>query len=259
MAAPDHDSPTSDHPAADAPAGSPPKSPSTTRLAGLALAVGLLAGAGAWIAGEAILESYRADLNPRIGREVDVEAVRRFAGAHLASASATFAALGGILGLGLGLAGGLARRSASAGARAALLGCVLGSIAGVSASRLVLPHFFKTHDPQSQDLLPPLLTIASIGSAIGAAGGLAFGVGIGGRNRWLKSTVGGLIGAALAAVFYEFGGAIAFPTAKTELPISLAYASRAMLHVLVATMAAAGSVLALGLAPEKRDGASPAS
>ena len=66
----------------------------------------------------------------------------------------------------------------------------------------------------------PLLTLGSICSSVGAAGGLAFGIGLGGRDRWMKSLLGGLVGAALATVVYELVGAIAFPTDKTELPIS---------------------------------------
>jgi hypothetical protein len=261
MVAPDSGLDPADY-SIDTPSGPPPETLDSSggwgRLLGMALAAGLLAGVVAWLAGEAILEAYRAVLSPKIQREVDVEAVRQFAKAHLTSASGTFTALGAILGLSLGLAGGLARRSASAGARAALLGCVIGSIAGVSCSLLVLPNFFKNQDPQSQDLVLPLLTIGSICSAVGATGGLAFGIGLGGRDRWRKSLLGGLLGAGLGAVVYEVVGAIAFPAGKTELAISITQGTRAMLHVLVAALAAVGSALALGLSSKKRDAASPA-
>lgn len=217
-----------------------------------AMAAGLVAGVAAWLAGEGILESYQSVLNPKIQREVNPEAVRRYARAMLTSAAAAFAALGAILGLCLGLSGGLARRSAPAGVRAALLGCVLGALAGAGSAFAVLPYFFKNLDPQSHDLMFPLLTVGSICSAVGAAGGLAFGVGLGGRGRCLNALVGGLLGAALGAVVYEVVGAIAFPTEKTELAISLSPITRAMFHVLVALMAAAGSALVLGLSSEKR-------
>jgi hypothetical protein len=68
---------------------------SVTRLAGLTLVVGLFAGAGGWLSGEAILCAYRADLDLRIGREVDAGAARRGAGAQLDSASGKFAAFSG--------------------------------------------------------------------------------------------------------------------------------------------------------------------
>jgi hypothetical protein len=261
MVAPDSDSTPADS-NLDAPSGPPDKAFAAvggqSRLLGMALVAGLLAGVAALLAGEAILEAYRADLNPKMQRGMDAQVGRRFASAHLASASGTYATLGAIVGVSLGLAGGLARRSASAGVRAALLGCVVGSVAGVSTSLLVLPNFFKHHDPQSTDLVSPMMTLGSICSSIGAAGGLAFGIGLGGRHRWVKSLVGGLLGAALATVAYEVIGAIAFATDKTELPISQTPTTRAMLHVLVAVLTAAGSALALGLS-QKQEAAPPAS
>ena len=221
------------------------------RTLSLALAAGLLAGGIGWLGGEAILEAYRTVLNPRIGRDVDPEAIRRFANAHLTSASGTFAGLGASLGLFLGLAGGLARRSASGGVRAALAGALIGPALGAGVSLLVLPGYFKGHDPQSHDLMTPMLTLGAICSAVGASGGLAFGLGLGGRDRIVKAAVGGLIGAALGTVVYELVGAVAFPTSKTELPISHALATRAILHVAVATLAAVGSGLALGLSSRR--------
>jgi hypothetical protein len=134
---------------------------------------------------------------------------------------------------------------------------VIGSIAAASVSLLVLPYFFKNRDPQSHELILPLLTVGSICSAIGAAGGLAFGIGLGGRDRWIKSLLGGMLGAGLGTVAYEVVGAIAFATDKTELAISMTAVTRAMLHVLVATLAAVGAALALGLSSKRRDPAPP--
>jgi hypothetical protein len=256
MVTPDSDSTRSDSTIDDA--SRPPSEALTSsggqgRLVAMALVAGLLAGVAAWLVGETILEAYRTILSPKIKREADAGVALQVMRARLLSASGTFTALGAIVGLGLGLSGGLARRSASAGAKAALLGCVVGSIAAASVSLLVLPNFFKRYDPQSQDLVLPLLTLGAICSSVGAAGGLAFGVGLGGRDRWMKSLVGGLIGAALATVTYELVGAVAFPTSRTELPVSLAYATRAMLHVLVAAFAGVGSALALDLSSRKRN------
>jgi hypothetical protein len=262
MVTPDSDS-TPANSTIDAASGRPPESLAFAggqgRLLGVALVAGLLAGVAAWLVGATILESYRDALTPKVTREVDAELVRRFARARLTSAVGTFTALGAIVGLSLGMAGGLARRSASAAARAAIVGCGVGSIAGLSISLLVLPNFYKAHDPQSHDLLLPLLTLGSICSSVGAAGGLAFGIGIGGRGRWMKSLLGGLVGAALATVVYEIVGAIAFPADKTELPISQTHATRAMLHVLVAALAAVGSALGLGLSSKKRNAGPPRS
>jgi hypothetical protein len=224
-----------------------------TRLVAMALVAGLLAGVAAWLVSETILEAYREILAPKVQRGADANVVRRFARAQLESALGTFTALGAILGLGMGLAGGLARRSPAGGAKAALVGCVVGSAAGAIISLIVLPLFFKTHDPQSQDLTLPLLTLGSICSAVGAAGGLAFGIGLGRQERWLKSLVGGLVGGTLAAVVYEVVGAIAFATDRTELPISQTHVTRAMLHVLIGTLAGVGAALGLSLSSRKRN------
>ncbi len=93
---------------------------------------------------------------------------------------------------GLGMAGGLARRSASAGAKAAIVGCVVGSIAGLSISLLVLPNFYKAHDPQSHDLMLPLLTLGSICSSVGAAGAWPSGSVLAGVVAGWKSFAGRL-------------------------------------------------------------------
>jgi hypothetical protein len=223
------------------------------RQVGLALVAGLLAGLAAWLVGETILDAYRTVLSPKVQREADANVALQVVRARLMCASGTFTALGAIVGLSLGLSGGLARGSARAGVKAAIVGCVAGAIAGASVSLLVLPNFFKMYDPQSQDLVLPLLTLGAICSSIGAASGLAFGIGLGGRDRWMKCLVGGLVGAALATVAYELVGAVAFPTARTELPVSHTYATRAMLHVLVAAFAGIGSALALGLSSTKRN------
>ena len=231
------------------------------RLLGMALVAGLLAGVATWLVEETILEAYRQVLSPKVQRGVDAEDLIRAARAHLTSSVYAFTSLGAILGLSLGLSGGLARRSVRAESTGALAGCVVGSIAGASVSLLVLPHFFKAYDPQSQDLVLPLLTLGSICSSVGAAAGLAFGIGLGARDHWLKSLVGGLIGAALATVVYEVVGAVAFPADKTELPISQTYATRAMLHVLVGSLTAVGSALglSLGLSSKKRSAGPPRS
>jgi hypothetical protein len=255
MSSPDSDPTLADSTIDALSANAPKARPSPLGLAWLvaiASVAGSLAGVAAWLASEAILESYWAALKPTVRRDLDAADVRRFARALVMSASATFTALGALVGLSLGLAGGLARRSAAAGAKAALLGCVVGAGATAAVSLLAVPYFFKNHDPQSHDLTLPLLTLASIGSSIGAAGGLAFGIGIGGRDRWLKSLVGGLIGAALGTVIYEIVGAIAFPAARTHLPISETATTRAMLHILVAGYAGVGAAYALGLSSKKR-------
>jgi hypothetical protein len=210
----------------------------------LAMAAGLAAGAASWLAGELILDAYKNELNPRVKATLDAGDIRKFKEAQIASASRTFVLMGGILGLAMGLAGGLARRSPSAGSRSAILGLLLGAAVAGSTAFVVLPIFFKKYDPQSNELMLPLLTQGAIWSAVGAIGGLAFGLGLGGQGRWKATLVGGLVGAAAATVVYEIVGALAFATSKTDLPLSASITTRGIAQLLVAILTAVGAVVA---------------
>jgi hypothetical protein len=56
--------------------------------------------------------------------------------------------------------------------------------------------------------------------------------------------IGGILGAALAAVAYEFTGAIAFATAETFRPMAATWPPRLMAHALVALFTTAGALWA---------------
>jgi hypothetical protein len=216
------------------------------RLLVFAIVAGLIAGAASVLIGERILNSYNRDLFPPIENNPSAENVRRWKEARIYSAALTFATLGGLLGLALGLAGGLARRSTFASARAAILGLVLGSAAAASCSLIFVSIFFKIRDrdAQSVDLTLPLFTHGAIWLAVGAVGGLALGLGLGGRGRWKSTLVGGLAGAAAATVVYELVGALVFATSKTDLPLSSSSTTRGMALVLVASLSSIGAALA---------------
>jgi MFS family permease len=215
------------------------------RLLALALAAGLIAGVASIVAGEVILGHYGAalDLPPSINP--NPELMRRWKEARLYSASLSFTTLAGLLGLAMGMAGGLARRSAAAGVRAAFVGAALGIAVVAPTSLALVSNFFARHDPQSVDLMLPLLTHGAIWSAVGAIGGLALGVGIGGQGRWKATLAGGLVGAGAATIIYEIAGALAFASSKTELPLSSSVTTRAMAQLLVAILSARGAVLIL--------------
>ena len=188
---------------------------------------------------------YRAALLPPLNINPDPEHMRRWRDARLYSAALSFTTLAGLLGLAMGLAGGLARRAASAGVRAAIVGLLLGIAVAAPISLVLVSNFFKRHDPQSVDLVLPLLTHGAIWSAVGAIGGLALGLGLGGQGRWKATLAGGLVGAAAATIIYEIVGAVAFASSKTDLPLSSSVATRGMAQLLVAILSAIGAVLAL--------------
>ena len=165
-----------------------PSPESLSRLLVIALAAALVAGMTSLLVGEVILKAYQSDLFPRLKIRPTAEDMRRLSDAQRLSAALTFTVMGGLFGLAMGLAGGLARRSVAAGARAAILGFLLGTVAAAFPGALLLPMFFKRHDPQSGDLVLPLLTHGGIWSPVGplAAWRSAWDSAVGdvGKQRW---------------------------------------------------------------------------
>jgi hypothetical protein len=215
------------------------------RLLIFASIAGLMAGVASLLAGEAVLRRYQSDLLAPLNISPSPEDMRRWKDARVYSATLTFAAMGGIFGFAMGLAGGAARRKVSAGARAAIVGSVLGSAGAAAAALGLVSVFFQRFDPQSGDLVLPLLTHGAIWSTVGAIGGLAFGLGLAGQGLWKSTLAGGFAGAVLATVVYEIVGALLFATSKTHLPVSSSIATRGMAQLLVAILSAAGAALAL--------------
>ena len=129
--------------------------------------------------------------------------------------------------------------------QAAILGCVLGTATAGGIARVLVPIVFKRFDPNSSSLVVPLPTHGAIWAGIGADSGLVFAVGLGGRSRWITTLVGGLLGAAPAAIVYENVGALAFSSDHTDLPLSASITTRGMAQFLVAIFSAIGAVLAL--------------
>ena len=225
-------------------------------LLALAIAAALIAGGASLFAGEAILKSYQSDLVPALKVTPIAEDMRRWRDARLYSATLIFTTMGGLLGMTMGLAGGLARCSVFASARAAILGLLLGTAAVGCLALVLVSIFFKRYDPQEGDLVLPLLTHGAIWSAVGAIGGLAFGLGLGGQGRWKATLLGGLVGAAAATIVYEIVGALAFPSSKTDMPVSSSITTRGLAQLLVAILSAGGAVLALNQSPKKKTSSS---
>ena len=229
------------------------------RIWALAVGAGFLAGVLSWVAGEMALTAFKPELEEAHGMGVVLLLPSRKGEikADTQNAALAFGLLGAILGLGLGITGGLVsgairiRRGAIAG----LIGLAVGGALGVGASLAFVPVFNQARmaNPLSLDLTIPMLVHAGIWAAVGAGGGLAFGIGSGGdRRRIARTTIGGLVGGALAAVAYETIGALAFPLADTPRPLSLTWRSRLLARLLVATLAAAGAAAAVTLETSRR-------
>ena len=70
----------------------------------------------------------------------------------------------------------------------------------------------------SAEMASSLLVHGLPWAAVGAAGGLAFGIGLGGRARAVRGLLGGLLGAIAGAFLYEIIGALALPDARSSSP-----------------------------------------
>lgn len=234
---------------------------SQVRTVLLALLAGIVAGLISWLGSEAAYREFTpsADLarakekaiaisalaanDPKMAAEED----RQIKANEARNVAFSAGLLGGAVGLALGLAGGIAARSMRKSLSSALAGLILGGAAGAFVPWVVLPLYYRFAGPASASLVPALLLHGSLWSAAGIAGGLALGAGLGGASRVIRTLVGGLLGAWLGTLVYEFAGALAFPpTTRTYLPIAMSSGARlvgflavAILTALVAAAAAA--------------------
>jgi hypothetical protein len=253
-----------DTPAGAAPAGalSEHRRFPLTRVWGLALLTGVIAGFTSWLIGEAIHGRFGPPELIRIanssGGTLSVPEIQKLSVAQRAAqtfeATLTFGSLGAVLGLALGLAGGFARGSARAASSAAIVGTIVGGAAGAAISQVLMPMFFTLTEPNSGDLILAIFIQSGNWSVVGAVGGAAFGLGLGDRSRVVRAVIGGLLGAIAGAVVYEMAGAILFPLDKTSDPISVTWGTRLFARLAVTTLASAG--VAMG-ALDQGKGASP--
>jgi hypothetical protein len=232
-------------------AATPPSSSGRTWL--LVLAAGLLGGLAGFATGEAgpnyIRPSY--ELSPELRRnstQIPIEIERRKGIARDQIASLAYGALGMVLGLALGVAGGLTRRAPVAAIAAGVTGLVLGGAAGAGTTMVLLPSYHAIRaaaadENYNEDMALALRTHGGIWIAIGAAAGLAFGIGLGNWTRMARAVIGGILGAGLAAAIYEFGGAFLFPLAATARPMAADVIPRLFAHLTVALCVAAGALL----------------
>lgn len=220
--------------------------PAPRALWGWALAAGVLAGLASWAGGERIFGAFGATPQAVTGRlsqspEVTERSAREQVVAHTKEGAATYGNLGAATGLALGLAAGLSRRDVRASLVAAGAGLVLGGAAGAVAGLGMVRVFYQNEDLFSHSLIYPMLAHGAVWSAIGVAGGMAFGIGLGGRGRIARAASGGLLGAIGATVVYELTGALAFPLARTHFPIPESPATHLLAHLAVSLLVAAGA------------------
>jgi hypothetical protein len=263
MASPDSNASAEPPPAApspttgDTPAAIGARPPA--RLWIWALIAGLAAGSVAGIGGEKAHNLFRPVLKypdnwAQIGMydRPDIESglIRKETpGVEAKNTAIAYGLLGAALGGALGLAGGLSRRSARSGLTAALVGALSGGAIGAIMSAVLIPVFYRMIDPESGMMLG-LMVHAGIWVPIGAASGLALGVGLGDRRAIALALLGGLAGAALGTMAFEVVNAIAFPNVRLDKPIPEERSSRILAVLSVAVFTSFGA--ALGLQERKR-------
>lgn len=214
-----------------------------------ALGIGLVVGIVSWLIGEAAENAFSprtiaGRLPNGIPTRIITDSARSVA--TIRNVTLSSGLFGALLGSALGLAGAVARRDREAARRAGLNGLAAGALAGAGPTLLLVTLYYRSFERYAPDgLTEPLLMHAGIWGAIGAAGGLAFGLGTGGRGQGLRGLVGGLVGAVLGAAIYEVVGAMFFPLSRTFQPSASEWPPRLMARLLVATLAAAGAALAV--------------
>jgi hypothetical protein len=214
------------------------------RLMIWSVVAGVLAGLLSWAGGELAWARVHSAQTPRIvAFPTGADRDRIIAGIARTTA-VSFIQQGAILGAVLGLTGGLARRSGRAALFAAGVGALLAAIGAVAAGYTLLPVFFQNVDPQGNDLLLPLLTHSGIWAVVGAAAGLALGLGLGGPIQWARCALGGFLGGVAAAIVYDLIGALAFPLDKTSQPVSATVLTRFLAQLIVGVVVAAAAARA---------------
>ncbi len=202
------------------------------------LVAGLAAAAVSGGLGEVTADWFAAGgnfaLGPQQGGGATLQSIRD---AAVRNASLTYAAQAGILGLAFGLAGAVGNRRRNQGAIGAAVGLVLGLVLGLLVSHRAYLIFLKSVDPNSDDLLVPILTHGLVWGLIGGVAGLAYGLGSGAGVG--RAAAGGIAGGILAAGAFQVLGAIVFASAHTTQPLAEGTAPRLAAQVLMALLAAA--------------------
>jgi hypothetical protein len=236
----------------------PPPVAGRAALWAAALTAGLVAGVAAWLIGEAAHGFFEpAEVETiRMGQQTKGPTFETENEATFKNALLVFSSLGSVLGMALGVGAGLARRAPRSAATAAAFGLMLGVLAGAGTAAVVLPPALRTRSFRHDDLLRPFLVHAALWAPIGAAGGLAFGLGAGRRGAALAAAAfGGALGTLFGTAAYELIGGLAFPLARTDGVISLTWSTRLIARLGVALGAAAGAALGAG---DRRGSSGPA-
>lgn len=167
--------------------------------------------------------------------------------AAVRNASLTCSVQGAILGLAFGLAGAIGNPRRAQGAIGTVVGLVGGMVLGLLVSHQAYRMFLRAVDPNSDDLIMPILTHGLVWGLIGAVAGLAYGLASG--SGVIRAGAGGLIGGVAAAGLFQVLGAVLFPNDETTQPLADATLPRLVAHASLALIATAAIGLTRAAAP----------
>ncbi len=217
-----------------------------------ALGAGLGAALLSWLLIEATVDSFKPKgLTTQHGAQtflIPDAAERDRAGSR--NAALAMGLSGAVMGLVFGLAGAASRRAATAAAFAAIVGLVLGAAAAAGTALAAVPLASKLHqrDPgnASIEMASSLLLHGLPWAAMGAVGGLAFGIGRGERREALRGLLAGVMGGIAGAFLYEIVGELALPGSKLIEPVGATWQARLLAQALAVMSVAVGLVALCG-------------
>jgi hypothetical protein len=212
-----------------------------------------------WGVGESGISQFRpaiSDLN-MMGHAYRGESPQSRELAMLKEASCLLGSFGALLGLGVGLVAGWLEAGHQRAIFAGAVGFLAGAIAGAVPVWLVIPAYNRAEELTSGDLERSLVMHYALWTALGAASGLALGVGLGDWKKLGAAILGGAVGVVIGASAYDLLGSWAFPLSETGKPFAATPAPRLMAMLFLAVSAASGACLAVSLGPKRR-GSRPA-
>lgn len=236
--------PTGGGPPVEGGAGRP--GPSRVRVWAFALIAGAIAGVASWGVGERVEGRFRPPLEVASATgfpspEESKAATARFRRGEALEASAAFGIMGVFLGCCLGAAGGLARGSGRSALVVGAGGAIFGAVAGAAAGWLLTPLHYQLVSSGGDDLLQAILIQSGIGLPLGAVGGAALGLGLGGRSSALRAALGGAVGAIVGAMAFQLIGAIALPLDGATNPLPETSVSRLVARLVPAILISLGA------------------
>jgi MFS family permease len=220
---------------------------------GRALVVGvLIAVAGAWIA-STLADRFRILETVEQGakRKGEFQGTILVIGNAARNAAVAYGLLGGMVALSLALTASCLpqRFSSTRMLTAGLTGVVLGGLFGASSSYALTPYYLNRLG--TADVTMSMLIHMAIWSSVGLTAGVAFGMVFGTRRVLAGSSIGGMMGGALAALIFDVCGAF-FPLARTERPLPEEPGTRLAAAVLVSVFVVIGTVIVALQEPRRK-------